>query len=244
MFGIIEGDDVVALPKNMMQIHEMVNMTVGGRRMGIPYCTLCGSAQAFYTDAQALPDGVETPILRTSGLLKRSNKFMYDLVTKSTLDTFTGAATSGPLREKGVFLQQKTVSVSTWKQWKEAYPHTKIIAEDGGIGREYPLDPLHGRDDDGPIFPIGRVDERLPVQEPVLGLIAEMTVVALQVSAVEKALGDKQEAEIAGFIIKRQGGGFMITDTDGEEIPSHEAFWFAWSQFHPETELWTGEGKE
>jgi len=27
--------------------------------------------------------------------------------------------------------------------------------------------------------------------------------------------------------------------SDGEEIPAHEAFWFAWSQFHPDTELWS-----
>ncbi|MBA2632243.1 MAG: DUF3179 domain-containing protein, partial [Chloroflexi bacterium] len=25
----------------------------------------------------------------------------------------------------------------------------------------------------------------------------------------------------------------------GEELPAHEAFWFAWSQFHPETLVWT-----
>ena len=40
-------------------------------------------------------------------------------------------------------------------------PDTRIIAEDGGIGRSYPLDPLQGRDDNGPIFPVGDVDGRL-----------------------------------------------------------------------------------
>jgi hypothetical protein len=32
VFGIVEGDDAVALPKHIMEVHEMVNMTVGGRR--------------------------------------------------------------------------------------------------------------------------------------------------------------------------------------------------------------------
>jgi hypothetical protein len=99
VFGVTEGDEAVAFPKNVMEIHEMVNITIGGRRFGIPYCTLCGSAQAFYTDE--VPDGVEVPILRTSGLLSRSNKVMYDLVTSSVFDTFTGEAVAGRSVRRG-----------------------------------------------------------------------------------------------------------------------------------------------
>ena len=160
VFGIIEGDDVVALPKHIMEVHEMVNMTIGGRRFGIPYCTLCGSAQAYYTDR--VPDGVDVPVLRTSGLLSRSNKVMYDLTTMSVFDTFTGAAVSGSLQDAGVVLEQGTVTVTTWGEWKAAHPDTRIVAEDGGIGRSYDLDPLGGRDDDGPIFPTGDVDPAAP----------------------------------------------------------------------------------
>jgi len=52
-----------------------------------------------------------------------------------------------------------------------AHPDTRIVVEDGGIGREYDEDPLGGRDDDGPIFPAGDVDPRLPVQAAVVGVI-------------------------------------------------------------------------
>ena len=58
------------------------------------YCTLCGSAQAYLTDD--VP-GFQ-PVLRTSGLLARSNKLTYDVSTWSAIDTFTGEALSGPLR--------------------------------------------------------------------------------------------------------------------------------------------------
>ncbi len=92
-----------------MQVHEMTNITNGGRRFGIPYCTLCGSAQAFYTER--LTDNVDTPVLRTSGLLSRSNKVMYDS-TDSVFDTFTGDAVSVPLRRKGSTLEQNSVTVS------------------------------------------------------------------------------------------------------------------------------------
>jgi len=36
------------------------------------------------------------------------------------------------------------------------------------------------------------------------------------------------------------GGGLRAEDVDGTDLGSHQAFWFAWSQFHPETELWGG----
>jgi len=97
VFAVTIAGESRAYPKNIMEVHEMVNDTLGGRRIGVPYCTLCGSAQAYLTDQ--MPSGIETPVLRTSGLLSRSNKVMYDLVTKSVFDTFLGTALSGPLRE-------------------------------------------------------------------------------------------------------------------------------------------------
>ena len=35
------------------------------------------------------------------------------------------------------------------------------------------------------------------------------------------------------------GGGLRIRVASGEELPAHESFWFAWSQFHPDTAVWT-----
>ena len=236
VFGVTEGDQAVALPKNIMQVHEMVNITVGGRRFGIPYCTLCGSAQAFYTDP--LPDDVDTLVLRTSGLLNRSNKVMYDLDTRSVFDTFTGAAVSGPLLDAGIVLDQNSVSVTTWGEWKQEHPNTGIVAEDGGIGRDYPDDPLRGRDDNGPIFPIGDADPRLPLQEPVVGvLLDDGTTLAFPAARARAALADGGEVGLQGVTLSSDGGG-VIASLDGEEIGTHEAFWFAWSQFHPETLLW------
>ena len=118
VFGLVINGEARAYPKNMMEVHEMVNDTLGGRRFGMPYCTLCGSAQAYFTD------DVEgfSPVLRTSGLLARSNKFMYDRSTWSAVDTFTGEALSGPLHDAGVALTPVAVVTSTWGDWKRRAP--------------------------------------------------------------------------------------------------------------------------
>ena len=237
VFAVVIGDEARAYPRHIMEIHEMVNDTLGGRRIGMPYCTLCGSAQAYFTDD--VPEGVATPVLRTSGLLSRSNKVMYDLVTGSVFDTFTGEAVSGPLRQQGVVLNQATVVTTTWGEWKTAHPETTIIAEDGGIGRRYSLDPLRGRDDDGPIFPIGDLDGRRGVHDQVFGVVLDDgTPIAFGVDAAAAALEDGGTVELGGVTLRLDGGGLRAVDAAGDEIEGHQSFWFAWSQFMPGTLLW------
>lgn len=237
VFGVVVDDEAVVFPKNIMEVHEMVNLTIGGRRVGLPYCTLCASAQAYLTDAVSGAD--EPLVLRTSGLLSRSNKLMYDLVTWSTFNTFTGRATSGPLLDAGVVLEQLTVVSTTWGAWKAAHPGTTIVAEDGGIGRSYPDDPLEGRDEAGPIFPIGTVDARMPAQERIVGAIGPHGPVAFPIAATLEELAAGRTVRLAGVEAVESAGGLRIHAVGGDELPTHQAFWFAWSQFHPGTAVWT-----
>jgi len=237
VFGIVLNGEAIALPQNQMEVHEMVNLELGGRRLGVPYCTLCGSAQAYLTDS--VPEGFAPAVLRTSGLLSRSSKMMYDLLTQSVFDTFTGEARSGPLGEAEVTLEQVTVVASSWGDWKTAHPETRIVAQDGGLGRSYPDDPLLGRDDDGPIFPVGPVDPRLPVQEPVVGVIVpDGTPIAFPVAEARRALQAGEEVVVEGVAAMLDGSGIRVVGADGE-LPAHQAYWFAWSQFHPTTVVWT-----
>lgn len=233
VFGIVVGDEALALPKHQMEVHEMVNLTLGGRELGVPYCTLCASAQAYYLDEV---DGHERLVLRTSGLLSRSNKLMYDLVTGSAIDTFTGRALTGELYEMGITLQQETVVAATWGDWKSAHPDTRILAQDGGIDRVYSDDPLRGRDDDGPIFPVGEVDPRLPVQAEVIGVVtSEGVPVAFPVEAVSSALASGP-VEFEGLTVRLEDG--IRVYEGASEVVSHQSFWFAWSQFNEGTLLW------
>jgi hypothetical protein len=235
VFGIVSGGEVLAIPLNLAEIHEMFNLTLGGERLAIPYCTLCGSAQAFVTERAA-----DELVMRTSGLLTRSNKVMYDLVSESVFDTFTGEAVSGPLLDEGVALEEITVVRSTWSEWKREHPDTQIIAEDGGIGRSYPLDPLGDRDANGPIFPIGDVDDRLGVQEFVVGVITDDgTPIAFPSEDASAAFNSGDPVELNGVALEESGDGLVALDAQtGAPIAAHEAFWFAWSQFHPDTLLW------
>ena len=236
VFGIAVNGEYRAYPRRIMEVREMVNDTLGGRNLGIPYCTLCGSAQAYFTDQ--LPEGIDRPILRTSGLLIRSNKVMYDINTFSVFDTFLGRAVTGPLADKGLQLEQATVVTTDWGTWKTTYPDTTVLVEPLALGRDFAF--RNTRDADGPIFPVGDVDPRLPVHEDVIGVItASGTPVAFPRTTAFVALKNGKEIAYENVRLELDAGGIKALDADGSDLGSHQAFWFAWSQFHPETALWS-----
>ncbi|MEM9707978.1 MAG: DUF3179 domain-containing (seleno)protein [Pseudomonadota bacterium] len=236
VFGIGVNGEYRAYPRRIMEVREMVNDTLGGRDLGIPYCTLCGAAQAYFTDQ--LPEGIERPVLRTSGLLIRSNKVMYDIGTYSVFDTFLGKAVTGPLADKGLQLEQASVITTDWASWKAEHPETTVLVEALALGRDF--DFRSGRDANGPIFPVGDVDPRLPVHEDIIGAIAASgTPVAFPRNQAFLALQEGDAVSFENIRLALDGGGIKAVGSDGSDLGSHQAFWFAWSQFHPETVLWS-----
>ncbi len=235
VFGIEVDGEYRAYPRRIMEVREMVNDTLGGRSLGIPYCTLCGAAQAYFTDN--LPGVDDRLVLRTSGLLSRSNKVMYDLNTDSIFDTFRGSALNGPLFEKEIELEQTSVVTTDWGTWKRDHPETTVLLERYALGRDPNF--RDRRDANGPIFPIGAVDPRLPVQEDIIGVItASGKPVAFQRSKALIVLLRGDEIKFENVQLKLDAGGIKAVDIEGTNLGSHQAFWFAWSQFHPQTEIW------
>jgi len=91
----------------------------------------------------------------------------------------------------------------------------------------------------------GGLEERQLVsafQEPeVVGVIGpEGRPVAFRADRARAALSAGDGVTLAGVELIADGGGLRARSSGGEELPAHQAFWFAWSQFHPDTALWTG----
>ena len=76
------------------------------------------------------------------------------------------------------------------------------------------------------------------MHDVVLGVVAaDGTPVAFPVGAARLALEAGEEVALAGVALQSDAGGLRAF-IDGAENPAHEAFWFAWSQFQPQTLLW------
>ena len=180
---------------------------------------------------------IDRPILRTSGLLIRSNKVMFDVKTYSVFDTFLGKAVTGPLAKRKLQLKQASVVTTDWGTWKRAHPETTVLVEALALGRNF--DFRSGRDANGPIFPVGDVDPRLPVHEDIIGVVAASgQPIAFQRSKAFAALKKGKDVAFENVRLKLDAGGVRAIDKDGADLGSHQAFWFAWSQFHRGTALW------
>lgn len=235
VFGVELHGETRAYPKRVMEVHELVNDSIGGRRVALSYCTLCGSVVANLVDDV---DG-RTLELRTSGLLRRSNKLMYDVQSESLFEQFSGRAVTGPMWQAGVTLQRTPVLATTWGEWRRAHPNTTITAEEIG-GRTYGSDPLGDRDARGPIFPVGPVDDRLPAMTEVLGVLtSDGTAVAFPMEDAIRHARMHGAIEDFGFRVVLRAGGLEVS-SGGRQIEGRRAFWFAWSQFHPQSLIWRG----
>ncbi len=225
VFGVVSGGEARAYPRRVLEVHEIVNDELGRRRVAVTYCTLCGTAAAYA--AGGVP-GTEGPLVfATSGLLQRSNKLMYDEQTESLFEQFRGVGVAGPLR--GVELERLPLSVTTWRDWRAAHPETTVVAADAGDGAAYEPEPLEDRDSDGPIFPVGERDERLPAGEPVVGTITPRgQPVAFPAELARETLIEGRPVTMGGVTLRLDGGSVTARWKEGRAtLPRQESFWFA-----------------
>ncbi len=132
VFGIEVNGDVRAYPKRILAWHEMFTDIVGGVDVAGVYCTLCGTVILYDADYGGL-----THELGTSGFLYRSNKLMYDRQTQSLWNTIKGEPLLGPLVDKDIALNHRSVVTTTWGKWKSLHPDTKVLSLNTGHNRNY-----------------------------------------------------------------------------------------------------------
>ncbi|MEM9607302.1 MAG: DUF3179 domain-containing (seleno)protein [Actinomycetota bacterium] len=237
ILGLVVDGEARAYPQRHLDVHEIAEDTLGDRRVHVTLCTLCGSAVAF--DTTDVP-GVGPLRLRTSGLLESSNKLMFDPETESLLRQFSGDAVTGELLDAGIELPILALTVTSWSDWREAHPDTTVLAEDPGTGRGYTPGVLEARDGDGPIFPVGDIDGRLPSNLDVLGVDGPEGPVAFEPEALDAVLADGPVL-VAGIRIDAADGRPRFMTVDGDELTPLSTRWFAWAQRSPDTAIWPAE---
>ena len=78
----------------------------------------------------------------------------------------------------------------------------------------------------------------MPVHEDIVGIAGGPNgPIAFQRNKAVAALKSGQQVTAGGVSLVLDAGGLRAADAD---LVSHQAYWFAWSQFHPNTALWVG----
>jgi len=110
--GFRVGQSAKAYPIRILNWHEIVNDTVGGKKIVVSYCPLCGTAMIFAADMKD-----KSYTFGVSGLLYNSDVLMYDHQTESLWSQIKMEAVTGKLA--GTPLRLLPSQVTTWKDWKK-----------------------------------------------------------------------------------------------------------------------------
>jgi hypothetical protein len=177
VFGVEINGDARAYPLRIMNWHEMFNDVIGGVPVSLAYCTLCGSGILFETEVE----GRDRPfVFGSSGFLYRSNKLMYDEGTYSLWNQFTGRPVVGKLTGSGIELKTRPVVITTWDDWRNTHPETRVLSLETGHARDYSAGAAYGSY-------FGSAELMFPALVDETSLKAKDYVFALRGAGLEKA---------------------------------------------------------
>ena len=139
VFGVYLNGSARAYPQRILDWHEMANDIVGDVPVALTYCTLCGAAVLYDRRTDDRTFG-----FRTSGLLQRSNKLMFDIQTNSLWNQLTGEPVVGSLARSGLRLTVLPIVTTSWAAWKREHPETDVVALDTGYNKDYRAGAAYG----------------------------------------------------------------------------------------------------
>jgi hypothetical protein len=225
-------------PYQILVWHEIVNDKVNDERILITYCPLCGSGIVF----DPIVDG-ERVEFGTSGKLWQSNLVMYDRKTESYWSQVLGKAIVGDATDTE--LDILPYDISTFGDWRKAFPKGDVLSKDTGALRFYGRDPYgdYYTSDDLFFDVNNKDDDRLDPKEFVLGIVVNNKAKAYLPSSVKKkgtVVDTFEGITITAKYNKKLDAVQLYKANQGrqERINPFSTFWFAWAAVHPETELY------
>jgi len=235
ILGVVRNSIVKAYPVAILNWHEIVNDFFGKEALVISYCPLCGTGMVF-----SARRGTKEVTFGVSGLLYNSDVLLYDRETESLWSQIESKAIAGPLR--GEKLDLIASENTTWADWLRRYPNTLVLSTKTGFRRDYTRNPYAGYENSKKVwFPISNVDRRYHPKERILGIEVNGKFKAFPFVELHQGPGSFQETfngkRIKVIFNKTEESG-QIYDSQGRLYPLVQAYWFAWSAFHPATEVY------
>lgn len=231
VIGVTIDSKARAYPIRVLNLHEIVNDKIGEVPFIVTYCPLCDSAAVF---DRRTPIGERE--FGVSGLLYNSNILMYDRggQPESLWSQVLGAGVSGPAA--GLKLRALPMELTTWRDWKASHPETQVLAGN------YQQNPYAAYFNTPKLmFPARPLDRRLPAKTPILAVWTSDGKPNAHLTASSNTDASfTSEYSIGGLsysvAFDRNTKTARVVQSD-EGVYWMYSFWFAWSAFHPDTEI-------
>ena len=224
-----------AYPIGILNRHEVVNDRFGDYHVAVTYCPLCGSGMVFRA-----PQANQTLTFGVSGLLYNSDVLLYDRETESLWSQLQMQAVTGP--RKGEKLKLLAASHTTWQEWLSRYPDTEVLSENTGFAFDYSRDPYAAYKNSGETwFSIAHENNAYDKKVWITGVIIDGQAKAYPFPELDQSSGDFVDhvGDVTVRVIwSKRARSTRILNSEGVEIPTTSAYWFAWYGFYPDTEIY------
>jgi hypothetical protein len=234
--------DVRAYPVRILMFHEIVNDTVAKEPVLITYCPLCNTAIVF----KRVVEGKATEF-GTTGNLRHSDLLMYDRLTESWWQQFTGKAIVGEMM--GTELEFLPSRLEAFSMFKKRYPKGKVLIA-SSTERPYGKNPYVGYDRSKfPMLYQGKYEGNLPPLARVVAVKNKAWSMALLREKKKIVEGDltltwskgQNSALDAQDISKGRDVGNVVvqrkTSQGYEDVVHVVTFAFAFKAFHPHSKI-------
>lgn len=233
VLGVFHNGIAKAYPTLILDRHEVVNDVFGDEAIVVTYCPLCYSGMAFSAE-----NGGTDLKFGVSGLLYNSDVLLHDYQTGSLWSQIRSQAISGPL--KGVVIPAIPAAHTTWRDWRNRHPDTKVLSTETGFRIKYASSPYRDYQRSGRLmFPVANRNKAYTNKELVLGISVGGVNKAYpfkELRAHGKTSFDDTVSEQSLTIEWSEDDGYArALDADGKEIATVIVYWFAWYAFHPDT---------
>lgn len=176
-----------------------------------------------------------------SGKLYNAALVMYDRQTNSLWSQLMQQAITGSLT--GTRLRMMPGEHTSWSDWKARHPNTLVLSPDTGFRRDYGYSAYedYWASGQAPRFRrSAKRDERFRPMERVVGVQigdakkAYPFVELKKTATVEDVVGGQR----IRLHYNPKAESAHVTTAGGEVVPSITTFWFAWTDFYPDTEVY------
>ncbi|MEO1093854.1 MAG: DUF3179 domain-containing protein [Cyanobacteria bacterium J06638_28] len=232
--GLVINDEAVAYPLGILNWHEIVNDTVGGENVSVTYCPLCDTAIAFARGSTTF--GV-------SGKLFQSCLVMFDRTDNSLYAQPWGIGIVGAQVNQS--LDRYPMVKTTLGAWAQQHPDTKVLGTNTGHERDYFRYPYGTYlTDERVIFPVRyQADLASHPKAGVTYIWSTDSAAPLnyfsgdshQFIHEDLQTEGEQWVEFDGRRVRAYWDADLataiVTETDGQPIPSSPAFAFVYPAF-------------
>ncbi|MGK7926023.1 MAG: DUF3179 domain-containing protein [Spirulina sp.] len=234
VIGVVINGEAKAYPFGIMNWHEIVNDTVGGKNITVSYCPLCDTIVVFDRDKTTF--GV-------SGKLYQSCLVMYDRADDTLYSQPWGMGIIGANVNQN--LHRIPAVKTTLGAWLREHPESQILSTNTGHFRDYQNYPYGSYyTDNNIIFPVRNQNRRDLHPKSIISYIweADRETPRDRFSGASLQFSHEELEQIGEKIIRFNGREIRILwdenmktarfeEMDGRIIPSTTAFAFVYPAY-------------